>query len=441
MQQEQPSLRLIGAHLYPFAVAWVVYLGEREAAAAILRNPESWYWYVLGYGFMILVALYIWPVLTAPGMGYLVYSASGDAGGLVGGILAFIVLEWVYLSYVREPEFFRVRYNPAVLAAVLAIGAAATAAGMYVSRLVGNPQWVYTGLRIGVAAGAVTMSVSPHVGHPRVPVRPLAAPGTPPAVQPAPCAQSGNVRAFDSLVGVEAAVEAIKDALELPLRHSQDMALYGLKPGKGILLWGPPGTGKTSVARATAEYFGCPFYVVNASELLRPAVGAAEQSLKEVFRAARANRPSVIFFDEIDAIGRKRDGQHLNRPSDLLLNLLLTEMDGFAPNDGVFVIAATNRLDVLDEALLRPGRFDRLIQIPIPDASAREKLFRLYLSGKPLGDIDYAELARRSERMSPAEIAGMCSGAALKALKRKISGGPGEIMMDDLLPGVPTKEV
>lgn len=443
-QKDRDELRLIGAHLFVFAAALVVYMGAWDAAKAILRNPVSWPWYVAGYGLGTAIVLGTWPLLAAPGLGIMVYNSSPDAGGAILGILVFLLLEWAAVSYSRTPRFVWCLVHPGVIAVLLAASVGTAAGAIKLGRMLGYPMAasVNTGLLAGALVGALVLVVAPHVVWRRPPTAPAVqpapsaiAPGAIQAVQPAANARPGNPRAFDSLVGVDEAVEAIKDALELPLHHPKDMALYGLKPGKGLLLWGPPGTGKTSIAKATAEYFGCPFYVVNASELAGPLVGTGEQALKRVFQAARTNRPSVIFFDEIDAIGRKRDGQHLNRPADLLLNLLLAEMDGFAPNEGVFVIAATNRPDVLDAALLRPGRFDRMIEIPLPDQAAREKLFRLYLSGKPLGEIDYAGLARRSERMSPAEISALCSGAALKALKRKISGGPGEITMSDLSPG------
>ena len=240
--------------------------------------------------------------------------------------------------------------------------------------------------------------------------------------------------AFDGLVGVDAAVGAIKDALELPLLYPEKMKEYALKPPRGVLFYGPPGTGKTSLARATAKYFGCSFFVVNASELVGPLVGAAERSLKRVFQQAKQGRPSVIFFDELDAIGRRRDGSHLNRPSDLLLNLLLAEMDGFDDSAGVFVIGATNRADVLDEALLRPGRFDRLIEVGLPGRDARVKLFALYLKGRPTAGIDLELLSRRSEGMSPAQIRGICDRAAVAALKRSIAEpSRGGITNEDLL--------
>ncbi|KXG73740.1 ATP-dependent zinc metalloprotease FtsH [Fervidicola ferrireducens] len=249
-----------------------------------------------------------------------------------------------------------------------------------------------------------------------------------------------NLHAFDHLVGVDHAIRAIKDALEIPLMYPEKAREYGIKPSKGILFYGPPGTGKTSLARATAEYFGCYFISVKASELVGPYLGSSEAAVKQLFAQARANKPAIIFFDEIDAIGRRRDGSHLNRPSDIVLNILLAEMDGFERDEGVFVIGATNRLDVLDEALLRPGRFDSVIEIPLPDFEARKKLFSVYLKGRPISDeecLDVFELAKLTEGMSPAQIEAICKKAALTALKREIETGHGQgIRMSDLVAAV-----
>ncbi len=247
-----------------------------------------------------------------------------------------------------------------------------------------------------------------------------------------------NPRAFDNLIGVDLAIQTIKDALELPVLHPEMCKRYNVIPPKGIVLYGPPGTGKTSLARATAEYFGCAFRHVKASEILQSLVGESEKALRELFEWARANKPSVLFFDEFDAIGRKRDGMHLNRPSDLTVNVLLAELDGFDTNEGVFAIAATNKVELLDEALIRPGRFDRHLEVGLPDESAREKLFRVYLLGKkrPLAqDVGFRVLAQRTEGKSPADIAEMCNAAAVVAAREELSGRQGGITMADILGG------
>ena len=248
--------------------------------------------------------------------------------------------------------------------------------------------------------------------------------------------------AFDRLVGVEHAVRAVLDALEFPIRYPDKVRRFNLKPARGILLYGPPGTGKTSLAKATAKYFGCYFASVTPAYLLDRWVGGSERKVSSLFQEARrrtasTGRPVILFFDEIDAIGRRRDGAHMNRPSDLVLNQLLAELDGIAPNSGVFVMAATNRLDVLDEALLRPGRFDRVIEVGLPDFAARKELFRKSLQNRPLaGDVNLDVVARYTEGRSPAVIVNICEQAAQIAARRSIQTGVEAITMQDLLEAV-----
>lgn len=231
-----------------------------------------------------------------------------------------------------------------------------------------------------------------------------------------------DTTAFDRVIGLEKAKEAVKDALWAALNKPGQFRKYGVRPPKGLLLYGPPGTGKTSFARAAAEYFGCSFYVVNASSVISGFVGQTEQNIRSLFNHARANRPAVIFFDEIDAIGQKRTGQSINSPSDLALNTLLAQLDGFSGSDGVFVIAATNRPDTLDEALTRPGRFDLKIEIGLPDEEARGRMFELYVKSRPneLSYDDIKYLARTTEGMSPAGIRAASDRAALFAAKEDV---------------------
>ncbi|MGQ9826127.1 MAG: ATP-binding protein, partial [Desulfotomaculales bacterium] len=184
-----------------------------------------------------------------------------------------------------------------------------------------------------------------------------------------------DTSAFDRVIGLEKAKEAIKDAFSLILGYTEEakrLKVYGVKPPKGILLYGPPGTGKTSFARAAAQVYGCSFVVVNASAVAAPWVGQTEENIRQVFRFAKANAPCVVFWDEIDAVAKKRGAAVPNSPSDLAINTILTEMDGFAGSEGVVVIAATNRVDQLVEALLRPGRFDVKIEVGLPKEKDRE---------------------------------------------------------------------
>lgn len=244
---------------------------------------------------------------------------------------------------------------------------------------------------------------------------------------PAPVARPAQARdphAFDGLVGVEEAVAVLREAFEMAALHPEVAKRYRLEPPRGLLLEGPPGTGKTSLARAAARYFGCTFAAVSLPDLLSRWVGESEQRLHQYFEWARRNAPAMLFFDEIDAIGMKRDGAHMNRPPDILLRVLLEELDGFRGREGVFVLAATNRADTLDPALLRPGRFDRRVRLGLPGLEARRKLFEIYLAGRPCSpDLDLAELARAAEDMSPAEIKELCDRAAARAARRDVEGG------------------
>ncbi len=230
--------------------------------------------------------------------------------------------------------------------------------------------------------------------------------------------------AFDRIIGLEKAKEATRDALTAALDPAQreKFQRYGIRPPKGLLLYGPPGTGKTSFARAAAEMFGTAFYVVNASSIISGYVGGTEENIRNLFAHAKANSPSVIFFDEFDAIGQKRTGHSINSPSDLAINTLLACLDGFSGSDGVFVIAATNRPDTLDEALTRPGRFDLKVEIGNPDEKARLKLFELYLKDRPnnVSRDDLKYLARVTDGISPAGIRAAVDRAALFAAKEGV---------------------
>lgn len=214
-------------------------------------------------------------------------------------------------------------------------------------------------------------------------------------------------KAFEQLIGVDEAVGVLKAQMASWVR-AKEAAQFGVKPATGILLYGPPGTGKTSLARAAARYFGVHFMVVGPNDLLGRYVGESEQNVRTLFALARRRAPCVVFIDEIDALGRKRDGRHENRASDIVLPMLLQEMDGFQPLQGVLVIAATNRIDVLDEALVR--RFTYKMAIGKPDAAGRAALLQRYLAGTP-AEIDYERAAARLTDLAPADIEQICSVA------------------------------
>ncbi|SMB96370.1 ATPase family associated with various cellular activities (AAA) [Thermanaeromonas toyohensis ToBE] len=229
-------------------------------------------------------------------------------------------------------------------------------------------------------------------------------------------------KALDRIVGLDEAKKLVMRTMRAALDTSGVYAQYGLAPPGGILLYGPPGTGKTSFARACAEALGCTFYVVNASAVVGSLVGQTERAISYLFQHARANRPAVIFWDEIDAVARKRDSANLNRPSDLVLNVLLSEMDGFQSKGekGVLVIGATNRIDVLDPAILRPGRFDHKVEVGLPDARARVQLLEFFLRGRKTAGIDGSvleELAAATEGWSPADLKALVDEAAWAAVE------------------------
>ncbi|WP_297476997.1 AAA family ATPase, partial [Thermococcus sp.] len=236
-----------------------------------------------------------------------------------------------------------------------------------------------------------------------------------------------NVR-WDDIGGLENIKEELREAVEWPLKYPKAFQRLGIEPPKGVLLYGPPGTGKTLLAKAVANESSANFIGIRGPEVLSKWVGESEKRVREIFRKARQAAPTVIFIDEIDAIAPAR-GAEGNHVTDRLINQLLTEMDGIERNSGVVVIAATNRPDILDPALLRPGRFDRLILVPAPDEKVRLEILKVHTRRVPLAeDVDLRELAKKTEGYSGADLEALVREAALTAMRRIMAELPAEVV-------------
>ena len=227
---------------------------------------------------------------------------------------------------------------------------------------------------------------------------------------------------WSDVAGLDSVKEALRDAIEMPLAHPELFREYGVKPSTGVLLFGPPGCGKTFLAKVVASEAKAHFLHVKGPELLQQVIGGSELRLRDVFVRARENTPCVLFFDEIDALAGARGTAEASGTK--ILTQFLTEMDGVEELKGVIVVAATNRPDTLDAALLRPGRFDRLLYVPPPDRAARLALLKKELAGKPTsGDVDCERLADLTDGYSAADITAICNMAAMSAAKEVLHTG------------------
>lgn len=231
-----------------------------------------------------------------------------------------------------------------------------------------------------------------------------------------------NKVTFDDVAGLEEEKEELKEIVDF-LKNPRKYIEIGARIPKGVLLVGPPGTGKTYLSKAVAGEAGVPFFSISGSDFVEMFVGVGASRVRDLFEQAKKNAPCIVFIDEIDAVGRRRGaglgGGHDEREQ--TLNQLLVEMDGFGTNEGIIIMAATNRPDILDPAILRPGRFDRRIYVGLPDVKAREEILKIHTRNKPLADdVDLKVVAKRTPGFSPADLENLTNEAALLAARNNL---------------------
>jgi cell division protease FtsH len=225
---------------------------------------------------------------------------------------------------------------------------------------------------------------------------------------------------WSDVAGLEEVKEELQEVVDF-LRDPKRFERLGARVPKGILFYGPPGTGKTLMAKAVANESGAQFYSQSASAFVEMFAGLGASRIRKLFNEARKNAPSIIFIDELDAVGAARTGHGFNREQDQTLNQLLVELDGFDQGDQVVVMGASNRLQDLDPALLRPGRFDRQVLVSPPDLKGREAVLRVHTRGKPLAaDVDLGQIARQTAGLTGADLANLCNEAAIFAGRREL---------------------
>jgi len=233
-----------------------------------------------------------------------------------------------------------------------------------------------------------------------------------------------NVK-WDDIGGLDEAKQELRESIEWPLRMNKVFAHFDARPPRGILIFGPPGTGKTLLAKAVATESEANFISVRGPEFMSKWVGESERMVRETFRKAKTAAPCIIFFDEVDAITPVRGGAEDSQVTERVISQILTEMDGLEELHNVTVIAATNRMDLVDPALLRPGRFDRHIYIPPPDLTTRKAILAIHTRRKPLGkDVDLDDVARRTDKYTGAELAAVCNEAAMLAIRETATKYP-----------------
>jgi cell division protease FtsH len=230
---------------------------------------------------------------------------------------------------------------------------------------------------------------------------------------------SKSQTSWSDVAGVEEVRGELMEVVDF-MRDPKRFQRLGAKVPKGLLLYGPPGTGKTLLAKAVAHESGANFYSASASSFVEMFAGLGAARIRKLFNEARKNAPAIVFIDELDAVGAQRTGHGFNREQDQTLNQLLVELDGFEGAEQVVVMGASNRIQDLDPALLRPGRFDRQLLVPPPDLAGREAILRVHTRGKPLNidDVDLATVARQTSGLTGAELANICNEAAISAGRR-----------------------
>ena len=228
---------------------------------------------------------------------------------------------------------------------------------------------------------------------------------------------------YEDIGGLTEEVKKIREMVELPLKHPEIFDKLGIEPPKGVLLHGPPGTGKTMLAKAVATEAEANFISIKGSELLHRYVGESARLTRELFRRARISAPCVIFIDEIDTVGRARTTDNPSVIHEDIVNGLLIEMDGLTDLKSILVLAATNRPEMLDPALLRPGRFDKIIEIPPPDEKTREEIFKIHAKKMPLlKGVSFGDLAAKTEGYTGADIENACREAGMVAIRKEAEG-------------------
>jgi len=225
---------------------------------------------------------------------------------------------------------------------------------------------------------------------------------------------------YEDIGGIEEQINEVRETVEMPLKKPEAFDEVGIQPPSGVLLYGPPGTGKTMLAKAVANQTDATFIKMAGSELVHKFIGEGAKLVRDLFELARQQEPAVVFIDEIDAIAAKRTESKTSGDAEVQRTMmqLLSEMDGFEDRGEIRIIAATNRFDMLDRAILRPGRFDRLIEVPKPDLEGREIIFQIHTRDMNVADdVDFEELARMADEASGADVKAICTEAGMFAIR------------------------